>query len=69
MPYQGHCQEAPARLRLTARLLQSLKLLAGDRLAVLTLRQALRAPAYALWDEEKARMVRFADLRTAAPAP
>ena len=33
-------QEAPARLRLTARLLQSLKLLAGDRLAVLTLRQA-----------------------------
>jgi omega-6 fatty acid desaturase (delta-12 desaturase) len=30
----------------------------------LTLMQALWAPAYALWDEEKARMVRFSDLRT-----
>ncbi len=30
---------------------------------VLTLRQALRAPAYALWDERRARMVRFADVR------
>jgi acyl-lipid omega-6 desaturase (Delta-12 desaturase) len=29
----------------------------------LTLLQALRAPAYALWDEERACMVRFADLR------
>jgi omega-6 fatty acid desaturase (delta-12 desaturase) len=34
----------------------------------LTLAQALRAPAYTLWDEEKARMVRFSDLRTAARA-
>ena len=34
----------------------------------LTLMQALRAPAYALWDEEKARMVRFSDLRTRARA-
>lgn len=34
----------------------------------LTLLQALRAPAYALWDEEKARMVRFADLRRPARA-
>ncbi len=33
-------QDSPARLRLTARTLQSLRLLAGDRLAVLTLRQA-----------------------------
>jgi acyl-lipid omega-6 desaturase (Delta-12 desaturase) len=32
----------------------------------LTLMQALRAPAYALWDEEKARMVRFSDLRIPA---
>jgi omega-6 fatty acid desaturase (delta-12 desaturase) len=31
--------------------------------ASLTLWQALRAPGYALWDEERARMVRFADLR------
>jgi len=31
----------------------------------LTLLQALRAPSYALWDEEKACMVRFADLRAA----
>jgi omega-6 fatty acid desaturase (delta-12 desaturase) len=29
----------------------------------LTLRQALRAPAYALWDEDRARMVRFADVQ------
>ena len=28
----------------------------------LTLWQALRAPAYALWDERRARMVRFADV-------
>jgi phosphoesterase RecJ-like protein len=33
-------QDSPARLRLTARVLQSLRLLADDRLAVLTLRQA-----------------------------
>jgi acyl-lipid omega-6 desaturase (Delta-12 desaturase) len=32
----------------------------------LTLMQGLRAPTYALWDEEQARMVRFSDLR--APA-
>jgi omega-6 fatty acid desaturase (delta-12 desaturase) len=32
----------------------------------LTLRQALRAPAYALWDEAAARMVRFADVGSAA---
>ena len=32
----------------------------------LTLMEALRAPAYALWDEEKARMVRFSDLRIPA---
>jgi omega-6 fatty acid desaturase (delta-12 desaturase) len=32
----------------------------------LTLRQALRAPAYAVWDEEKARMERFSDLRIPA---
>ena len=30
----------------------------------LTLIQALRAPFYALWDEEQARMVRFSDLRS-----
>ena len=29
----------------------------------LSLWQALRAPAYALWDEERQRMVRFSDLR------
>jgi omega-6 fatty acid desaturase (delta-12 desaturase) len=34
----------------------------------LTLWQALRAPSYALWDEEKACMIRFADLRTPAYA-
>jgi omega-6 fatty acid desaturase (delta-12 desaturase) len=34
----------------------------------LTLMQALQAPSYALWDEKKACMVRFADLRTAAYA-
>lgn len=32
--------------------------------ASLTLLQALRAPAYALWDEAAGRMVRFSDLRT-----
>jgi omega-6 fatty acid desaturase (delta-12 desaturase) len=31
----------------------------------LTLRRALKAPAYALWDDEAARMVRFSDLRPA----
>ncbi len=30
----------------------------------LTLLQALRAPSYALWDEERSRMVRFSDLRS-----
>ena len=34
----------------------------------LSLGQALRAPAYTLWDEEKAGMVRFADLRGRAQA-
>lgn len=29
----------------------------------LSLREALQAPAYALWDEEQERMVRFSDLR------
>jgi len=29
----------------------------------LTLLQALRAPTYALWDEDRARMVRFADIK------
>jgi len=32
----------------------------------LTLMQALRAPTYALWDEDRACMVRFSDLRTSA---
>ena len=31
--------------------------------ATLTLGQALRAPSYALWDEARARMVRFSDVR------
>jgi omega-6 fatty acid desaturase (delta-12 desaturase) len=34
----------------------------GGRVRALTLRQALRAPAYLLWDEEGGRMVRLADL-------
>ncbi len=32
----------------------------------LSLGEALRAPAYALWDEEQGRMVRFSDLRQPA---
>jgi omega-6 fatty acid desaturase (delta-12 desaturase) len=35
----------------------------GPSVTSLTLMQALRAPAYALWDEVNARMVRFSDLR------
>jgi acyl-lipid omega-6 desaturase (Delta-12 desaturase) len=42
------------------------KLLSATR--SLTLMQALRAPSYALWDEQKACMIRFADLRTTAYA-
>jgi len=32
----------------------------------LTLLQALRAPTYALWDEDRARMVRFADIKASS---
>ena len=34
-----------------------------EETAALTFFQALRAPSFALWDEERGRMVRFADLR------
>jgi omega-6 fatty acid desaturase (delta-12 desaturase) len=40
----------------------------GPAAPTLTLLQALRAPSYALWDEERARMVRFSDLRSQAAA-
>ncbi len=35
----------------------------ADGIRPLSLREALRAPAYALWDEEQERMIRFSDLR------